>query len=76
MASLRRNPCFVAASGFLASQGYSFTPAWGAKHPYVLIDMGDGRTLRFAFPGTASCSRSANNVVRDLKRMLATRGTA
>ena len=69
---LRNNECFRAMAEYLVSHGYRFEPAFGGKHPYLLVDVG-GSMIKQGFPLTASDHRSARNCVSDLRRKIGER---
>jgi hypothetical protein len=66
-----RNPCLAAALEELAKAGVHHPEiARGSKHLQVRWTTGRGESRMYTVPGTQSDWRSAENVRRDVRRML------
>ncbi len=68
--SMRRNESYQKLSAYLMEHGYSFEPFHAAKHPYVVVQLGEGKSFKFFFPSSASDVRSADNCVSQIKRVI------
>lgn len=68
--ALRRNESFLKLSDYLTKQGYLFEPSYASKHPYVVVQLGEGKSVKFFFPSSASDCRSADNCVSQIKRVI------
>ena len=68
--ALRRNESFIKLSTYLTQHGYSFEPSMAGKHPYVVVQLGEGKTVKFFFPSSAGDCRSADNCVSQIKRVI------
>lgn len=68
--SMRRNESYQKLSAYLTQHGYSFEPFHAAKHPYVVVQLGEGKSLKFFFPSSAGDCRSADNAVSQIKRAI------
>ncbi|UGX97360.1 hypothetical protein G6321_00020420 [Bradyrhizobium barranii subsp. barranii] len=62
--ALRRNESFIKLSTYLTQHGYSFEPSMAGKHPYVVVQLGEGKTVKFFFPSSAGDRRSADRQLR------------
>ncbi|NYG46403.1 hypothetical protein GGD67_003874 [Bradyrhizobium sp. IAR9] len=68
--ALRRNESYQKLSAYLTQHGYSFEPSMAGKHPYVVVELGEGKSFKFFFPSSASDVRSADNCVSQMKRAI------
>jgi hypothetical protein len=68
--ALRRNESFIKLSVYLTQHGYSFEPSMAGKHPYVVVQLGEGKSVKFFFPSSAGDCRSADNCVSQIKRVI------
>ncbi|CCD94636.1 hypothetical protein BRAO375_3660030 [Bradyrhizobium sp. ORS 375] len=67
---LRRNESFKKLSDYLNQHGYPFEPFQAGKHPYLVVQLGEGKSVKFFFPSSASDCRSADNCVSQIKRAI------
>lgn len=68
--AIRRNESFQKLSAYLNQHGYRFEPFHAAKHPYIVVQLGDGKSVKFFFPSSAGDCRSADNCVSQIKRVI------
>ncbi len=68
--ALRRNESFLKLSDYLNEHGYRFEPFHAGKHPYVVVHLEGGRSVKFFFPSSAGDRRSADNCVSQIKRVI------
>lgn len=68
--AVRRNESFQKLSAYLTQHGYRFEPFHAAKHPYVVVQLGGGRLVKYFFPSSAGDRRSADNCVSQIKRVI------